>query len=332
MTSKRFSHLAVFTFIFSIIFTLAAASAWAADFPKRGITVVVSWPAGSATGITAQKIVNIINQNKICPTAMQVVFKPGGAGTIGLSEVLLGNPDGYNLAFNPSAPLLVQPLIKDLPYTTKTFIPIIETAKFDWFLTVKDDAPWKTIQEFLEYVKQHPNEVSVGTAGDYTWSHIALLNISKSTGLKFRHVPFAGSAPAVISLLGGHINAAILMTGDISTQIAAGKARFLSSTEPQRSKFYPNVPTFNDVGFPVAGSYHTNIIVAPKGTPVDTIKILHDMFKKAVETEDYRAFLETIGAEYKYMGYKDLPASLETETKRVANLLEGLGTEIKKAE
>jgi tripartite-type tricarboxylate transporter receptor subunit TctC len=330
MKRKKSSQLTVFTLCILCGVALVV-SAWAADYPKRGITVVVSWPAGSATGITAQKVVNIINQNKICPTAMQVVFKPGGAGTIGLSEVLLGNPDGYNLAFNPSAPLIVQPLIKDLPYTSKTFIPIIETAKFDWFLTVKDDAPWKNIQEFIEYVKQHPNEVMVGTAGDYTWAHIALLNISKAAGLKFRHVPFAGSAPAVISLLGGHINAAILMTGDISTQIAAGKARFLSSTETQRSKFYPDVPTFNDVGFPVPGSYHTNIIVAPKGTPEETIIILQNMFKKAVETDEYKDFLKTIGAEYKYMGYKELPAALDAESNKIAVLLEELGTEIKKA-
>ena len=328
MKSKRFSHLAVFTFIFSIIFPLAA-STWAADFPKRGITVVASFPPGGGAMMVAQRIINIINENKICPTGMQLVFKPGGAGTIGLAEALSGRPDGYTLAYTPSAPLIVQPLIKDLPYTTKSYTPIIQVLTNDWLLGVKTDSPFQTIQEFIEYAKQHPGEVTVGTAGDYTWPHIALLDISKATGLKFRHVPFAGSGPAVVSLLGGHINAAILKPIDISSQIEAGKARFIASAELKRSQYYPDVPTVKELGFPVAGSFYNEMFVAPKGTPEDIIKILHDMFKKAIETDDYKAFLKTMGADFQYVGYKDLPAILDRETKKVKSLLQELGTEIK---
>lgn len=328
MKGKRFSHVAVFTFIFSIIFLLAA-STWAADFPKRGITVVVSFPPGGGTPTVGQRIINIINENKICPTGMQLVFKPGGAGTIGLAEVLSGRPDGYTLAYSPSAPLIVQPLIKDLPYTTKSYIPIIQTLRNDWLLGVKADAPWQTIQEFIEYAKQHPGKVTVGSAGDYTWPHIALLDISKATGLKFRHVPFAGSGPSVVSLLGGHIDAAIMKPIDISSQIEAGKARFIACAETKRSSYYPDVPTFNDLGFPVAGSFYNEMFVAPKDTPEDIIKILHDMFKKAIETDDYKAFIKTMGAHAQYEGYKDLPATLDRETKKVKSLLQELGTEIK---
>ena len=279
--------------------------------------------------MVAQRIINIINENKICPTGMQLVFKPGGAGTIGLAEALSGRPDGYTLAYTPSAPLIVQPLIKDLPYTTKSYTPIIQVLTNDWLLGVKTDSPLQTIQEFIEYAKQHPGEVTVGTAGDYTWPHIALLDISKATGLKFRHVPFAGSGPAVISLLGGHINAAIMKPSDISSQIEAGKARFIASAELKRSQFYPDVPTVKELGFPVAGSFYNEMFVAPKGTPENIIKILHDMFKKAIETDDYKAFLKTMGADFQYVDYKDLPAILDRETKKVKSLLQELGTEIK---
>jgi tripartite-type tricarboxylate transporter receptor subunit TctC len=329
MKRKLFSYLAVFSFLISIIFPLAATSAWAADFPKRGITVVVSFPPGGGAPTVAQRIINIINENKICPTGMQLVFKPGGAGTIGLSEVLSGRPDGYTLAYSPSAPLIVQPLIKDLPYTTKSYTPIIQVLRNDWLLGVKADSPLQTIQEFIEYAKKHPGEVTVGTAGDYTWPHIALLDISKATGLKFRHVPFAGSGPSVVSLLGGHINAAIMKPIDISSQIEAGKARFIACAETKRSSFYPDVPTFNDLGFPVAGSFYSEMFVAPKGTPEEIIKILHDMFKKAIDTDDYKAFIKAMGANAQYEGYKELPATLEAETKKVKSLLQELGTEIK---
>ncbi len=329
MKSKRWLCMAVFTLALFSAFG-SAESAWAAGYPERGITLVVPFPAGSSTGITAQKIANIINEKKISPQPMQVVFKPGGAGTVGLAEVLRGNPDGYTLGYPPSAPIIVQPLVKDLPYTAKTLIPIIQTVQFDWLLTVKGDAPWKTVKEFLDHSKQHSGEVTVGTAGDYTWSHVALLNISRATGIKFRHVPFAGSAPAVVALIGGHVDAAILLTGDVSTQITAGKARFLASTESERSSFYPEVPTFGEIGYPTQRSYHTNIIVAPKDTPAKIITTLHDIFKKAIETDEYQAFIKQIGGEFRYIGYKDLPAVIEKEQKTVRSTLEALGTEVKK--
>jgi tripartite-type tricarboxylate transporter receptor subunit TctC len=320
---SRLAALALFVFCSCSV----TASTWAAGYPQRPITIVVPWPAGSSTGITAQKIANIINQNKISPKAMQVVFKPGGAGTVGLAEVLQGNPDGYTLAANPSAPILVQPLVKDLPYTSKTMIPIIQTAKFDWILTVKDDAPWKTLKEFLEYVKQHPGEVTVGSAGDYTWAHLAIMQITKATGLKFRHVPFAGSAPNAVALLGGHVQAAVLLTGDVSAQVAAGKARFLASVETKRPSFYPDVPTFRELGYDVQGTHHTNIIVAPKDTPKDVIEILHGFFKQAIGTEDYKAFLKEIGGDYDYVGYKELPEVVDKEIKKVEILLRELKSE-----
>ncbi len=332
MKVNRISPLLVLTILMFFSFMLLA-HAWAAkDYPRKPITVVVPWPAGSATGIVGQKIVNLVIQNKYFPQAMQVVYKPGASGTIGLAEVLQGKPDGYTIGYNPSAPILVQPLVKELPYTHKTLAPIIQTMKFPWLLAVKNDAPWKTVQEFLAYAKQHSGEVMVGTAGDYTWGHLALLQITQATGIKFRHVPFQGSAPNVTALLGGHVPVSLVVTGDVAAQISAGKVRFLASVEKERSSFAPDIPTLKELGYDVRGTMHTHIIVAPKGTPEDIIGTLHGVFKKAIDTDDYKIFMKEIGGDPGYIGYKDLPAALDEAVKEATSLLEGVGTKIKKTQ
>ena len=327
MNFKKLFAFVVFT-LFVFFHIAFITTTWSANFPTKGITLVVPFPAGASTSLTAQTIANIVNKNKLCSTSMQVIFKPGGSGTIGVAEVLRGAPDGYTLSYTPSAPIIVQPLVKNLPYSIKTMRPFIQTAKFDWMLTVKEDSPFKTIQDFVEYAKQHPNEVRVATSGDYTWSHVALLNIAKASGLKFRVVTFSGGTTNMVAVLGGHVDAGVLLTGDAATNVQAGKLRFIATCEPQRSSFYPDVPSFNEIGYSTFGSYHTNVAIAPKDTPDETIKILHDVFKKAIDTDEYKAFLKKIGGQYAYIGYKELPSVIEEEAQKIKILLKELGKEI----
>jgi|WetSurMetagenome_2_1015567.scaffolds.fasta_scaffold65094_2 tripartite-type tricarboxylate transporter receptor subunit TctC len=304
-------------------------STQASEFPNRGITLIVPWPPGSTDGIIAQKIANIMIEKQICPPGMQVVFKPGGTGTVGFAEVLRSNPDGYTLLYSSNGPFVLQPLVKDLPFTSKSLTPVIQTAKYDWVLGVQGDAPWKTVPEFIEYAKQHPGEMTIGSPGEYTWGHIALLDIQKATGLKFRHVPFAGSAPAVVALVGGHVNAILVIAGDLKAQVAAGKARYLAAVEPQRNPYYPDVPSLKEFNLPVYGTYLTQNVIAPKDTPENIIATLHGMFKKAIETEEFKSLVKDVGGFYNYVGYKELPGEIDKEVKRISVLLEGLGKEVK---
>jgi tripartite-type tricarboxylate transporter receptor subunit TctC len=304
----------------------------ASDYPRKPITAVVSWPAGSGTGVVGQKLVNIINQNKYLPQPIQMVYKPGGAGTIGLAEVLQGRADGYTIAYNPSAPIIIQPLVKELPYNHGTMIPVLMTAKNPCLFVVRSDARWKTIQEFLEYAKTHPGEAMVGTAGEFTWPHVALLDLMKASSLKFRHVPFQGDAPAVTALLGGHVPIVTVQVGSASAQVAAGKLRFLACMEEERTPFAPDAPTIKELGYNVKGILHTHIVTVPKATPQEIVVTLHDAFKKAMDTEDYSAFMKNVGSVPSYVGYRELPALIDTTVKEITQLLEGIGVKVRKVQ
>lgn len=330
MKTKELSRLLGYSLILLMGLLIFAPAEAAKEFPRKPITVVVSFPAGSSTGVAAQKLVNIIMQKKYLPQPLQVIYKPGGAGTIGLAEVLQGKADGYTAAYNPSAPILVQPLVKELPYSHRTLIPVIQVIKFPWLLAVKGDAPWKTIQDFLEYAKQHSGEVTVGTAGDYTWGHVALIQITKASGIKFRHVPFQGSVPNATALLGGHINASLVISGDVMAQVSAGKIRILASVEPERTPFAPDAPTFKEIGYDIRGTMHTNILVVPKGTPEEVVETLHEAFKKAVDTDDFKEFTKEAGGSPGYIGYQGLPSILDETVKEVAQSLEKIGVKVRK--
>jgi len=326
------ARIILFAVLMIFVSMLLASAGAGKEYPRKPITVVVPWPAGSATGIVGQKLVNIINQNKYLTQPMQVIYKPGGAGTIGLAEVLQGKADGYTIAYNPSAPILVQPLVKELPYNHRTLIPIIQTMKFPWLVAVKGDAPWRRIQDLLGYAREHPGEVMVGTAGDYTWPHVALLQIMKATGLKFRHVPFQGSAPNVTALLGGHVPVSFVLSGDVAAQVSGGKIRILASLETERTPFAPDTPTLKELGYDVQGTMHTHIVVVPKGTPDEIVVALHEAFKKAIETDEFRPFIKQVGGTPGYIGYKELPAVLEASVKEAIYLLEGIGVKVKKTD
>ncbi len=304
----------------------------ASDYPRKPITAVVSWPAGSGTGVVGQKLVNIINQNKYLSQPIQMVYKPGGAGTIGLAEVLQGRADGYTIAYNPSAPIIIQPLVKELPYNHRAMVPVLQTAKNPCLFVVRSEGPWKTVRELLAYAKEHPGETMVGTAGEFTWPHVALLDLMKASGLQFRHVPFQGDAPAVAALLGGHVPIVTVQVGSASAQVAAGKLRFLACMEDERTPFAPDAPTIKELGYNVKGILHTHIVSVPKATPPEIVVTLHDAFKKAMDTEDYSAFMKQVGSVPSYVGYKELPELIEATVKEIVQLLEGIGVNVRKVQ
>ncbi|OGP47107.1 MAG: hypothetical protein A3K30_03660 [Deltaproteobacteria bacterium RBG_13_51_10] len=330
--SNTVSMVGAFLILLSLTLAVPMAQAAEKDYPRKPITMVMPFPAGSATGISAQQLAGIITQKKFLPHPIQVVFKPGGAGSIGTAEALQGKPDGYTLVYSATAPILIHPLVKDLPYSHRSLIPIIQTLRSSWILSVRNDSPWKNVQEFFEYAKQHPGEVTVGSAGDYSWGHVGLLQIMKATGLKFRHIPFEGSQPNVTALLGGHIRASMTISGDVTKQVSAGKVRVLATVEAERTPYYPDAPAIRELGYDVAGTMFTNIVIAPKGTPEAVVVTLHDAFKKALETPEWADFIKKVGASPGYIGYRDLPPILEKYVKETAALLEAIGVKVRKIE
>ena len=130
----------------------------AAEYPERALTIVVAYPAGGMVDIVARPMAD--SMKKTFTKGVAVLNRPGGGGSVGMAEVAQAKPDGYTVIIAPNSTLVIHPQINELPYKTPDdYEPILNTITFYTLLTVKADAPWKTVQEFMAAAKANPGQL-----------------------------------------------------------------------------------------------------------------------------------------------------------------------------
>jgi tripartite-type tricarboxylate transporter receptor subunit TctC len=176
-------------------------------------------------------------------------------------------------------------------------------------LVVKSDAPWRTMREFLDYAKKNPGKVKYGTPGVGTAPHHAMEYLAHKEGIQWVHVPFPGSAPAITSLLGGHLTA-----GSVGPELVpfaqAGSLRTLGTHEYKRSSAFPDVPTFREQGFDFVNETVFSIF-GPAGLPPDVVKKLENAFTRAMETPQFKTVCEKMSLIPAYYNSKDYDRHLK---------------------
>lgn len=291
-------------------------------FPTKPITVICSWaPGGADVSLRALQP----HAEKALGKAIVLLYKLGGAGSIGFREGANAAPDGYTIT-------LVTPSIITTPYTVdpdvsyKQFDPIILPVGGPVVITVKADSPWKTFKEFIDYAKSNPGKIRYGNSGHRAMFHIGVVGIEELTGVKFTHVPFKGSAQIIMALMGGHVEAGISTLGPVLQYLKIGKLRILGICSPERYNEFPEVPTFKELGMNIDISTWWGYL-APKGTPKENIKIIHDAFKTAMDTPEFKRYTKEQGLIIPYMGPEEFGKYLVEQDKQWLKIIEygGLG-------
>ena len=166
---------------------------------------------------------------------------------------------------------------------------------------VRSDAPWKSLKEFLDYAKKNPDMITVGNSGAGGGVHLIALAFEKAAGVKFNHIPFAGGGPSVTALLGGHINAVSVSPPEGIEHVKAGKLKIIALFAEKRFEMFPDVPTVKEQGVDfVMGQWRG--LAAPKGTPPDVIKKLHDAFKKGMDDPVFQKNAKDMAVNLNYLG------------------------------
>jgi len=265
--------------LFLSLILLLSASIQAADFPTKEVQIIIPYAAGGATDLIFRALA--ATTGKYLGKAVIVVNRPGGGGTVGVTEAAQAKPDGYTL-LSAITPLTILPHQVKTTFTYKSFDPIINVVKDPGMFLVRSDSPWKNLHEFLDYAKKNPEMITVGNSGAGGGVHLIALAFEKRAGVKFNHIPFAGGGPSVTALLGGHINAVSVSPPEGIEHVKAGKLRIIALFAEKRFDLFPDVPTVKEQGVDfVMGQWRG--LAAPKGTPPDVIKKLHDAFKKGME-------------------------------------------------
>jgi len=191
-------------------------------------------------------------------------------------------------------------------------------------IVCRSDSPWKTMKDLVTYSKQNPGKVTYGAPGTGGASHIGAEIIALKEGVNWRLVPFDGSIKVVSALLGNHVDLAICDLIPWKNHVKSGELRILAIEAIGRGDDFPNAPTFEELGYDttVGASFG---IVAPKGTPKDVIKKLHDAFKKAIEDPRYEATCKKLGAFKSYASGEDFFGEIKKEYLVRGEVLKRLG-------
>ena len=265
----------------------AATAAHAQAFPSRPIKLVIAFPAGGPTDITMRQLAE--NASKIIGQQVVVENKPGAGGTLPAQALQTAPADGYTIAQIPLG-------VFRLPYTTKiNWDPVkdisyvINVTGYAFGIVVPADSPFKTWKDFVAYAKTNPGKLTYGSTGNLTSPHLTTELIAQKAGIELQHVPYKGSADLMLAVLSGQLMAAADSTG-FAPQVEAGKLRVLNTWGEKRLAKFPDAPTLKELGLDIVQNSPFGI-GAPKGTPPEVVKKLHDAFKQAMEEPSYVAAL-----------------------------------------
>ncbi len=305
LTFTRFALCAAAT----LGFVMAAPASAQTKFPEHQIELVVPYQPGGGTDGLARAFADA--SRKYIDQPIVVMNRPGAGGAIGWQEVLNAKPDGYKLAVL-TVELLTLPHLGLAKFKYDDFQPIAQLNSDPAAITVKADAPWNTIEEFLTAAKKEPGSVRVGNSGNGSIWHLAAAALEDKTGSKFNHIPYQGAAPAVLSLLGGHIEAVAVSPAEVATHVQGGKLKVLMVMSDKRLKGFEKVPTAKERGIDLSiGTWRG--LGAPKNTPPEVMAKLREFTAKTANEQSLRdvmdkqnlGFVYTDGAVFKDTLAKD---------------------------
>ncbi len=285
--------------IVAFVTSLAACgAAVAADaYPARTVRIVVAFAAGGSTDLLARNVAQRLNEAWKQPVIVD--NRAGGGGIVGSDYVAKSAADGYTLLLGTNTTNAVAAsLYAKLPFDPqRDFAAITEIATIPQMLSVHPSIPAKSLKELIALARTHPNELNFGTAGTGSTSHMAMELFQSVAKIKMVHVPYKGTGPALIELLGGHLS---LMFDVIMTSlphVQAGKLRTLAVSSLQRSPTAPQVPTVAESGYPGFEAIVWFGLFAPAGAPPDVIRKVSEDTARVLGTPGMRALLAGQGVD-----------------------------------
>lgn len=267
--------------------SLAATSAFAADYPERTITMIVAYSAGGGTDIAARTLVPFIEKELGEGASIAVVNRPGAGGEVGFTALSQAEPDGYTIGFINTPNLLSIPIQRKARYNIDSFDPIANIVYDPGAFSLRPDEGITTLDELVAYAKEHPGEVTYGTTGIGSDDHLAALNFERLAGVKFEHVPFSGNVDVRAAVLGGHIMMASMNVSETVQDVKDGNLVLLGQMAEERWEGAPDVPTFKEQGYDVIMGSNRGM-AAPAGVEPDILEALSSAVGRAVASPEFR--------------------------------------------
>ncbi len=298
-------------------------TAHAADaLPDGNVNFIIPVAVGGGTDMTFRALAEAakphLNRNVV------IANLPGAGGAVGLAQAATKPGNGLNLNSYTSE-IFTLPIFAPAPFSGKDFRPILMVNEDPACLVVPADSKFATLEAFIAEAKARPGRVSVGNSGFGNIWHLSASAFAKKAGVDLLQIPYAGAAPTVQAVLGGHIEAFVASPPEVAPQVAGGKLKILAVMADKRNAAFPDVPTLKEKGIDLSiGTWRA--IGAPAGTSDDAVKLLHDAFAKGMREKSFVDFMTQRGLTIRYMNTRELTDFVA----KVRPEFEALATEVAK--
>ncbi len=271
----------------ALSFAMLPASVAAAGYPDKPVKIIVAYPAGGDTDVLARWIGEKLSTKWGQPVVVE--NRSGAAGSIGSAYVARATADGYTLLLAPNTLAIVPHVLKPgtgADYNAQTdFTPIAEIGTQSLFLASSQQSGVKSVKDVVAGVKAGTLQ-SYASPGAGSPMHILAELFDKAAGTRINQIPYRGSAPAIVDLVGGQVPLMYTTLGPITSYVANGKLHLLAVADPQRSPFAPEVPTFAELGYKNVEVGAWQALLGPRGLPAEVVQKLNAAVNEIIRMPD----------------------------------------------
>jgi tripartite-type tricarboxylate transporter receptor subunit TctC len=301
-----------------------ASSAGAQTYPDHPIRFVVPTGPGGASDVVARIVGEKIQASLRQPVVVE--NRAGANGNVGAAYVLSQPADGYTLMLGHIGLMTINAhLYKDMTFKPLAeFVPVIRTTSYPNLLVVNNKLPIGSTKELIEYARSSTNPLTYSSAGVGGSFHMGFELLKAEAGIKAQHVPYTGTAKALMSVVSGETDATFTDVISSSSQINSNMVRGLAISSKQRSPVMPNLPTVSESGIPGLVDFDVtgwNGIVVKAGTPPDRIRLLSEHIKRALDEPDVVERIAKLGAEVAPSTPEEFGAFMRAEDKKWGDLV-----------
>ena len=320
--SKRLAALA--SPLLLVLANPSVAQPSATDWPNRSVNLVIPFPPGGPTDLIARVLAKQLTTQ--LGQAVVVENKAGANGNIGGQAVANAKPDGYTALYNTSSLALSPSLYKNLNYSpTKDLTPVSSTAIVPLMLLVNNTMPVNTVQEFVAYAKKNPGKLSYSSGGNGNITHLGAFLILQAMGLEATHVPYKGSSPAMVDLMGGQVQFSTNTINDSMLLVRDKRLKGLAVTSLKRSTALPDIPTISETilkDFDV-GAWQG--VMMPAGTDSAIVSKFSVEIRQALQNPSVLKQLDEQGAQVLGSTPEQYAQYLASEIKRFSEVVKATG-------
>jgi tripartite-type tricarboxylate transporter receptor subunit TctC len=273
-------------------------------YPSREIRLVVQASPGGLSDTVSRVMGSLMEEDLGVPVVCE--NKPGASGALAFSYVTRRPPDGYTIGHGPVEIAMVRSLgYADVGPGDMSLICLV--SRVAPVLVVRQESRWGGFEEFAAEGRRRPGELIMANSGVGSIWHFNTLLLEKHTGVRVTHLPYGGSSPGLVALLGGHVDAVIAGVSEVIAHVQAGRLRPLLVFARERSAVLPEIPTSYELGYPMAAPAWSGFY-GPRGLPEPVLDLLEGAFRKASEAEQWKAMCRERGVEPLFLGRADFEA------------------------